>query len=99
VTLTYFGICYFGLLGTGVSFVGLYAFYCVFVWFVSRKLNRFTWSRFNIVYGCCIVLISLVVFALTFICNNVQIFLIGTVISALLGVYSAKILIGRSRGT
>ena len=55
IGLVWAGLSLLGLLGTGVAFFGLYAFYIAMMFFVTRRLTGFCWSpaniRLGLVYG------------------------------------------------
>jgi enterobacterial common antigen flippase len=45
--LTWIGVRLWGLPGAGVAFFGLYIYYCLLMWVVTRRLSGFTWSTAN----------------------------------------------------
>ena len=48
LVLIWAGIAYFGLNGTGMAFFGMYVFYWILIYFVSKRLTGLTWSAENI---------------------------------------------------
>ena len=48
IMLTWAGIAYFGLPGTGLAFFGMYLFYWILIFVVVRQMTGFAWSSANV---------------------------------------------------
>jgi len=45
------GIKYYGLAGSGMAFLGMYALYIVLIYFITARMTGFRWSRKNLKLG------------------------------------------------
>ncbi|MCB8818934.1 O-antigen translocase [Microvirga rosea] len=55
-------IGYFGVDGAGIAFFALYGWHSVLIYFVTRRLSGFRWSRLNLKIGSCYLAIVAIVF-------------------------------------
>lgn len=92
ISLIWAGIAYFGLNGTGMAFFGLYVFYWTLIFFVVKKLTRFTWSMANIRIGLLILPTVGTVFLARYFLADIWYIILGSTVTIAYGFYSLKTL-------
>jgi PST family polysaccharide transporter len=85
IVLVYFGLQWFGLLGTGIAFFILYVFYTVMMFLLLNRVNKFKWST-QVVK---IIISMSLVFTLAFVIIKYMSQLWGSIIVCLLGLILA----------
>ncbi|NVP56819.1 O-antigen translocase [Mycoplana rhizolycopersici] len=84
----------FGPIGSGIAFFGLYAWHCLFVYCIARKLSQFRWSPANLKLTILFLMISGLVFCATVYLPPWQGMAVGTLATILSGLYSLHYLVG-----
>jgi len=90
LSLIYFGISYWGLVGTGMATVGLYLFYCCATFMILRRLSGFALSAANMRLGALILSTTLLVFLLFSTSNVQKAVWIGGFLTFAIGIYSLR---------
>lgn len=92
ISLIWGGIYCFGLNGAGMAFFGLYVFYWTLIFFVVKKLTRFTWSMANIRIGLLILPAVGTVFLARYFLADIWYIILGITVTIAFGFYSVKTL-------
>ena len=92
VGLTWPGIVYFGLPGTGMAFLGMYVFYWILIYFVVKHLTGFAWSVANIRIGLFTIPAIIIVFLAQYILPEFWHMILGGTVTLAFGYYSIKCL-------
>lgn len=94
VGLIWVGISFFGLVGTGMAFLGMWAFYLIMIYGVARRMTGFSWSAEN--YRLAIVMLPSIgiVFISGAFLADVESLILGIIITVLVTIYSIRWLVG-----
>jgi PST family polysaccharide transporter len=84
------GIQYFGLIGTGMGFFGMYVFYCILIFWVGKINYKFTLSPDHIRLGAIIITATGIVFLTPYLLSEKMSLLINIVITTGIGLYAIK---------
>lgn len=91
--LTWQGIVYFGLPGTGMAFFGMYLCYWFLIFGVVKRMTGFTWSTANVRLGLFTIAAIIIVFSAQYILNELWYMIMGGTMTLAFGYYSIKCLI------
>lgn len=91
--LTWPGILYFGLPGTGMAFFGMYLFYWFLIFFVIKRMTGFSWSAANTRLGLLSAPVVVLVFSMHYVLTQSWYMILGGAISIAFGLYSIKCLV------
>ena len=93
IGMTWLGIIYFGLPGTGMAFFGMYLCYWLLIFVVVKQMTGFSWSRANIRLGVLTIPAVIIVFSIYYVLTEFWYMILGGALSVALGCYSIKCLI------
>jgi len=93
LTLTWLGIVYFGLIGTGMAFFGMYLFYGLLIFVVVKRMSGFSWSSVNIRLGLFTMPVVIIFFSAKYFLTDLWYMVLGSVLTLAFGYYSMKCLI------
>lgn len=97
-TVVYLGLAWvcineFGLNGAGMAFCGAYAFHVLMVVAIARRLSGYRWSKDGLTVCLFFVATLAIVFAGTYLLPTLPAMILGTVVAAVSGIYSARKLV------
>jgi PST family polysaccharide transporter len=94
VSLIWVGISYFGLSGTGMAFLGMWAFYWIMINGVAKRLTGFAWSGANVRIALLILPAIGIISVSGLFLDHFWCLILGSTISAAAALYSIKRLVG-----
>ncbi|MBN1974561.1 MAG: O-antigen translocase [Sedimentisphaerales bacterium] len=93
ISLTWSGIIYFGLPGTGMAFFGMYLLYWILIFSVVKRLTEFAWSTANVRLCLFTMPAIVIVFSAQYILPGLWYMVLGGAVTLAFGCYSIICLI------